>query len=111
MDANTSYSGSSNVDDNPPPKKMKMRQTTLQFRRVERTQSSPECHATASSVSSTAGTVIKVVFVDSCVPPIIVWFLRLQGAVCMLFINSVFTERQITHLLDIHMYFQSCQHA
>jgi len=29
MDVNTSYSDSSDVDDNPPPKKMKMRQTTL----------------------------------------------------------------------------------
>jgi len=52
MVANTSYS--SDVDGNPPPKKMKMRQTMLQFRWVERTQSSPECHATASSVSSIA---------------------------------------------------------
>ena len=54
MDANTSNSDSSDVDGNPPPKRMKMGQTTLQFRRVDRTQSSPECHTTASGVSSTA---------------------------------------------------------
>ena len=49
MDANTSYSDSSDVDDNPPPKKTTMRQTTLKFRRVERTQSSSECHATVAA--------------------------------------------------------------
>ena len=63
MDANTSYSDSSGVADNPrpPPKSMKMRQATMLFSRVEQTQSSPgtfqcqqsECHTTASSVSST----------------------------------------------------------
>ena len=54
MDASTSYSDSSDVNCNSPPKKMKMRQTTLRFRRVDQTQSSPECRATSCSVSSTA---------------------------------------------------------